>query len=270
MSKRALTVLTVTALAVWSGAAFRAAADPVPLLDPGFDVFMTGTLTPINDNRFAGTVGGPQTNQELAVASTAAPSGEFADVPAGWISFGGGNGRFRNDVEFLAPTGTMALSGSADGTVFAQNLGMPVAPNTVYTATIAVSDRNSAPIAGGTDVTAQSANPNLALLADLGGPGQTDLLTFFGGTLTYVAPPNGGTSIMTLIVTTGATVPAGNLWIAASSIGANNQGIANTHTLFDNATLDATGVVPEPGSLALLGLGGFAFALAKRRRSRQR
>ena len=263
MNKQQRTLAALAAIAVWSSAALNVGAAPVPIADPGFDVFYTGTTDPVDDDRFAGTVGGPQTNQPLSVASTglAPVPAEFADVPAGWVSFGGGNGRSRLDSAFLLPTGTMALAASGDATVFAQDLGMPVAPNSTYVATIAVSDRNSGNALGVGDVTDISADVNLALLVNLGGgPDQIDL----GGIKTFIPPPNGGTSLMTLIVITGSTVPVGNLFIVAST---NAPGVLPyTQTYFDNATLDrTTPTIPEPTSFALLGLGGLALALTRRR-----
>ena len=234
MKTRALVNSTMAAFAVLTASTPGAFAAPFPLLDPGFDVFQAGTMDPIVDDRFSG-FSGPQTNTPLSVASTAAATTETGDIPAGWVVFGGGNGRFRDDVELLVPTGTMAIAASPDPTVFAQNLGVPAEANATYFATIDVSDRNSAPIAGGTDVTFLSPNISLQLVADIG-PNQEAL----SGILTFSPPPNGGTSTMTLSVTTGAEVPAGNLSFVFSCFG--NSGGANTHTLFDNATLDAPAI----------------------------
>jgi hypothetical protein len=238
----------------------QAAATPVSIVDPGFAVFVAGTTTPANDNRLAGTVAGPQFGQPLSNAQTGASTGELADVPAGWNSAGGGNGRFRDDIEFSSPSGFMAGALSPNDTIIFQDLGVPVLPNSTYTATIKLIDRNSAPLTGGTDVTGISANPHLALTADVGGAGQTDL----GGTLTFVPPPNGGSSLMTLIVNTGAIVPSGDLFIVASTSGANADGIANTQTFFDDATLDRV-AVPEPGALSLAAAAGLLLTSRRRR-----
>lgn len=244
------------------GAMTSAQAAPVPIQDPGFAVFLTGTTTPVPDNRSIDGGQGGQVNQPLRNAQTGVfDTGQFGDTPAGWAVFGGPTNRFRDDIEFSPSSGTMAGAVSSDPTVFAQTFsGTPVQPNTTYTATVEVIDRNSALIPpGGTDVTGIAATINLALLADFGGPGQTDL----GGTTTFVPPPNGGRSVFTLMLTTGSSVPSGDLSIAVSSNGAGSNQF--TQTFFDNVTLDAS-PVPEPATAGLLAAGTLLFA-GRRRRS---
>jgi hypothetical protein len=249
------------AAAVAAGTPREAGAATFPLLDPGFDTYLAGTTTPVPDDRALGIGNGGIVNAILQVASTAADSGQRADTPAGWNT-AESTLRFRDDVEFTTAKGsTMAAVayGTSGVGVFSQNLGVAAQPNATYTLSIQVSDRNSIPLTGGTDVTAIAADIGLLLIADYLGPNQVVLPS----STTFVPPANGGTSLMTTVVATGATVPAGNLTFYVYANGNNNQGIGNTHTFFDNAALD---VVPEPaGFLALLGVAAAAVAAPRRR-----
>lgn len=243
----------------WGGPS--AQATNVPLLDPGFDVFQAGTTTLIVDNRATNGPGsGPRTNAPLTVGSTAAATGELGDIPAGWSVQGDGNStlRFRDDQEFIAPSGTIALFANVGTATFEQALGFPALPNTTYTLTIEVVDRDSTPITGGGgDVTSIAPTVGMELIADRLGPNQF----VFPGLTTFAPPVNGGRSTMTRTVTTGSTVPGDNLTFFVFASG--NSGAPATHTGFDNAALD---VVPEPGTAGLLAAGALLYA-GRRRRS---
>ncbi len=136
--------------------------------------------------------------------------------------------------------------GMAQGAEVSQNLGVAVLPNTTYTLTVGVGRRNGS--------FTQAGNISAYGLY-VGGDKEA------GGTLlaegTYDASPLADLTYVdqTLTYTTGAAVPAGNLYISLRSAGVNRA-----H--FDNVRLSA---VPEPSSMALGLLGLMGLARFRRR-----
>jgi hypothetical protein len=63
-----------------------------------------------------------------------------------------------------------------------------------------------------------------------------------------------------------AAVPAGNLYIWLGSTG---SAVGNDRAHFDNIRLDATPVIPEPGTVALFAIGSIGVLVHARRRCRR-
>jgi hypothetical protein len=272
-----------------------AKAVAIPILDPGFDIYNANTLTLAPDDRFpntsaAGAGTGPHEDVALLNFDTFAPAGT-GDIPAGWTAIGqrpsGANntGRLRCDECFLSDSGTVALINSfgADeyedpnnpgefiqtpGSFFQDLTGVSVQPNTLYTATIEVSDL---------DITGrgpfQPGDDNL-ILGDPGMPGDATNTSRIrlnlsvgeenlGGTLEFTpitpggfgtpeARISGGKELLTLTVLTGESVPEGDLTISftAGGVFGTMPGTfgESAQTYFDNVSLDAT-----PFSIGLTG-----------------
>jgi hypothetical protein len=241
------------------GVTGQANAAAPTLLDPGFELYVQGSTTQLaNDDRSLGNGAGGQENQTAEFAVEGGDSGEPVHTLPGWTVTPPGptppatTDRFRDDKEFVPAARGDFMGGivGASGT-FDQDMGVAAVPNATYTLGIQVIDRNSVPAFGGTDVVGIHPTLGLRLFA-----GSTDL----GGVGTFVPPPGSGDiGSYTLVVTTGSTVPSGNLKFEVFASG--NSGQAATQTFFDNATI---AFVPEPSSLALLGLVSLA-GLSRRR-----
>lgn len=124
-----------------------------------------------------------------------------------------------------------------------QVLSTNVAANTTYTLTVDLGDRTDLGFAGG------------ELRLGIGNTFGTNLLT--ATVVSNDTPANGQWSTWVSTFTTGASPSAGALRVELLNTGADQ-------TLFDNVRLDAA-PVPEPGSLALLGLGGLQIGARRRR-----
>jgi hypothetical protein len=257
-----------------SGAASDAWAVAIPILDPGFDIYIANTLNLVPDNRLPnqgspGAGGGPITGVGLLNFDTFGPAG-MGDIPAGWIATGqkpsgaANTGRIRCDDCFLDDSGTMASINSShdesDPTTqgkFSQTLsGVLVQPRTLYKATVEVSDldiRNHGPFMPSDDnlvlgdpariVLSLSAQASPTEIVDLGGTLEFSPITP-GGFGTAADRISGGKELLTLTVTTGDTVPAGDLTISFTSAGVfgdlPSTFAASAQTFFDNVGLDAT------------------------------
>lgn len=259
-----------------------AGAQTLPVQNPGFNVFevdeFTGEVSTtqliVNDRFIDGFAGGMSETEPLYRISDGQPSlvpgangpqsNELGSVsPPAWntiidLSYFQGIGILRDDVEFDNPTGTAAfvVSNNSPGHQggFTQTLqGIQAQPNTTYTLRVNVMDRDVSHLTGGLgDILGIAPNISVDLLAGT---------TFLPGTSDFTPPAeSGGTSVFTRTVTTGATVPTGDLMIRLYAAGTSNQ--YNAHTIFDNVSLTA---VPEPAALSLLGVAALAAGRRRRR-----
>jgi hypothetical protein len=246
----------------------------IPILDPGFDIYTSGTLNLVPDNILPnqaspGAGSGPVSNVLLLDFNTFGLIGS-GDIPAGWTATGqkpnitANTGRVRCDTCFLSPTGSAAEINSfhdetdpaTQGRFFQTLPGIAAQANTRYTATIEVSDldiREHGPFLPGDDNVILGDPARIALslsvvsttndVTDLGGTLQFSPITP-GGFGTATARISGAKELLTLTVDTGASVPAGDLQIAFTAGGAFGDVpttfAASVQTFFDNVTLDAT------------------------------
>jgi hypothetical protein len=254
--------------------ASEAGAVAVPILDPGFEMYVANTLDPIPDDRLPnqgapGAGSGPVENVSLLNFDTFAPA-ESSDIPAGWTATGqkpnasANTGRVRCDDCFQSDSGTVAFinsfhdanNPSTQGR-FAQTIvGVAVQPNTLYKATVEVSDLDimgRGPFMNPEDnvilgdpariVLSLSAAVSPTEIVDLGGTLEfTDITP--GGFGAADERISGAKELLTLTVLTGDTVPAGDLHISFTAAGVFGElpssFAASAQTFFDNVTLDAT------------------------------
>jgi hypothetical protein len=139
--------------------------------------------------------------------------------------------------------------GIQNGEEVSQDLGVPLLPNSIYTLTVGIGNRNAS-------FTPTDGSQRSTFGLYLGGDAAD------GGTLldqsTVDAGPIGESTFadFALIYSTGETVAPGNLFISLRTTG---EGRAH----YDNIRLE---VVPEPSSLVVLGLAGLGLVIRRRRR----
>lgn len=258
------TAIAVCAVFVVSSAR----ASFLPITKPGFSPMnVTNTFTfesvtyNSGDNLPAHLITtGFGNNQALLDSHSLVDTTGTAKINGYGISNNGLGGVIRDARDFTAGNGPTGPAGylSIDGTnVTASSIdqtltGTVFQPFTQYTLTVTVFDRQF----GAGDQFSFPGKVTLFLTA-----AGTNLT---GGVQTLVNPAAGGNSNGSLVFTTGAVAPTGDLGfrfrINQFTAGA---GIVASQAVFDDVAIDAVSVAPEPACLALLGFGGI---LASRRR----
>ena len=137
-------------------------------------------------------------------------------------------------------------------------LGLAIAPNTQYTLDWAYGNGASGSTGVGTATwTVELGTIDTGVFTPLATQNEEVTTTTNGEIFFTTGNQQAGTP---LVFSTGAGVSGDDLSVRLSAGSADI-----TWQGFDNITLDATSVVPEPASVALLGLGGLALLLRRRR-----
>jgi hypothetical protein len=175
-------------------------------------------------------------------------SGGWSDnTPASWQeTTPNGGGSFSEYIPGFVADG-VNHQGIQSGTAVWQDLSTSLSPNTQYTLTVAIGNRNAGFTPPG--------NQTVFALQLWDGTTATTLSTktFDASTL-----PESTFADQWTTYTTGDTVAAGTLRILLTHVDGTGRG----H--FDNIRLDSL-TVPEPGTIALLGLGAAGFFLRRRK-----
>ena len=171
-------------------------------------------------------------------------TGQTTGIPTGW-SRDGANGGMADRVQ--STDGDQHIwangPGAAGPVTFYITLAEPITVGTTYTLTVDVFQTDNFT---GSEAT-------ISLYGSDAGFG-TALVENAG-----IAPPQNGTLFDQTVMFTATAGQA-----TGQTLGIALTGSGGTQVRFDNVRLDAT-AVPEPGAMALLGLGGLGFLTRRRR-----
>lgn len=235
---------------------------------------LIGSLLTICLAGFAGAASITVNNASFEDNAISNSSGSaWADgIPNGWNSQGDVAGTpdpaamtidGANNLYFLEETAAIGATGSdgpqhlglrTGGFVY-QDLGVAFQPNTTYTVDILANRRGGANVVGYFGITDSSVVGNAALPTFLGTEGGVNTTNFVTANEFLAVSSLTAAEGNVATFTTGASVPAGNVFVAVGATGGNVP--------FDLVSVDAS-AVPEPSSMALLSL--VAFGLLRRRR----
>ena len=146
------------------------------------------------------------------------------------------------------------FAGGVVGDVITQDLGVAILSDTTYTIDFAQARRGDGTNAG----QHTSGIMSIGLFT-----GAADITAVIAGSANFDSAdiaPNSSLA-RTFSFTTGAVVPGGNVSVFVRGSDGNVSGVK---LYFDDIKIDAS-PVPEPSSTALLGLGGFALLLRRRK-----
>lgn len=284
MGKRVRTAFTITLLAV---SATCASAAPLSIINPGFDAttlndpgfdYEGNTYVPgdpMPDHTFTLEDISGNGDEISAIGDSATGAQIFVDPPTnsvpaavGIIGYTGspGTGLVHDTRDYLpgqgpdGPGGVISYGDENPRGIFQTLVGTPFQPDTIYTFTAEVSDRRFGP---NDNVSFPSGGATVPTGIHLSLAGDVEQTT---GIFTFTQPPAGGTSLATLVFTTGpagtAGDPTGDITLVIRAQGF--AGLDATQVLFDNLTLDATRI-PEPSGIALMAVSALVMALAHRR-----
>ncbi len=261
---------SLMAVVLMAAAVSVAEAVSLPIVNPGFDSTVLNAEgfifedvsyfqnDPMPDHTFTLEDISGNGDEISAIGDSATGAQIFTDPPTnavpaavGIVGYTGspGSGVLRDSRDFLpgnGPTGPGAYISYADANprgIFQTLVGTQFQPNTTYTFTAEVSDRRFGPednVAFPSGGTVVPTGIHLSLAGSLGGEQTT-------GVFTFTQPPAGGTSLATLVFTTGPagsptpSEPMGDITLVIRTQGHNPGPLtAATQVVFDNLMLDAS------------------------------
>jgi hypothetical protein len=265
--------LLALVLAGLTGSGNWARADNVPVVNPDFSAkinspsggftyegnpYAVGSLIPDHSFVAGVTVDGVLGDSHTGTTITDANGNPASAGLAGYVGSPANNAGILYDTrDFLpgqGPTGPGAfitVPAAGPAAIYQVNSGGAYQPNTIYTFTVEVSDRS----AFTPDVISFPTSVDCSLMQDV-----TEVT---GEIQTFTAPPNGGTSVLTLTYTTGALPPPGAIGFVLRASGIPSPALAATQIVFDNVAITSE-PVPEPATISMMVLGGLMFTRRRR------